>query len=134
MSKIALYKGSNEDAHTDMITILRWIRLEVLPNQKHSIAGQFVSISKDKSMRMWDTRHQNKPLFSDKFKDLQIKDLVVNKFDSSGPQQTSLIAAVSNKKDEIVFFEFTRKSFKCVKRFRCSVKKCQFLSMNEQTS
>tara|TARA_B110000285_G_C14831697_1_gene471178 strand:- start:426 stop:638 length:213 start_codon:yes stop_codon:yes gene_type:complete len=70
-------------------------------------------------MRMWDTRQTNKPLFSDKFKDVRIQDLVVNKFDNSGSQQTSLIAAVSNKKDEIVFFEFTRKNFKSIKRFKC---------------
>ena len=63
---------------------------------------------------MWDTRQTNKPIHSEKFKETRIQDLVVNKFDQSGPQQTTLMAAISNKKDEIVFYEFTRKSFKVI--------------------
>jgi hypothetical protein len=33
MSKVAVFKGSSEqDAHSDKITILRWIRLEIVVN------------------------------------------------------------------------------------------------------
>jgi hypothetical protein len=37
------------------------------------------------------------------------------------------MASVSNKKDEIVFYEVGRKNFKIIKKYKSSVKKCKFL-------
>ena len=34
-------------------------------------------------MKLWDTRYQNKPIYSEKLKDYRIQDLVINKFDNS---------------------------------------------------
>jgi hypothetical protein len=64
--------------------IVKWVRLEI--GAQNQIIGQFVSVSKDKTMKLWDTRQTNKPVHSEKSKETRIQDLVACKFDQSGHQ------------------------------------------------
>lgn len=125
-SKIAEYKSA-EDGHSDKIYIVKWVRLEIA----NEVFGQFVTVSKDKSMKLWDTRHHSKPVFTEKYKDTWIFDIAICSKDSSGASQTTLVSTISNRKDEIVFYEFSRKTFKVIKKFKTQVKKCLWLSPSE---
>ena len=60
-------------------------------------------------MKMWDTRSPNRPVFAEKFKDHWVQDIAVCPKDKSSPSQTTLVATISSRKDEIVFYEFTKK-------------------------
>jgi hypothetical protein len=82
-------------------------------------------------MKLWDTRHPTKPLFTEKFKETWIFDIAICAKDNSGVSQTTLVATISNRKDEIVFYEFSKKAFKVVKKFKSQVKKCLWLSPSE---
>lgn len=78
-------------------------------------------------MKLWDTR-QPKPVYQEKYKD-HIQDLALKK---------NLVAAISNKKDELIFVEVGLKQFKTIKTVKThhsikkSIWKDNFLFVTDQ--
>jgi len=113
LSERAFLKKINEfKAHQDEIVKLRWVNMSY-DAKTDTTNGHFVSIGRDKTIKLWDTRQPGKSLREMKFKEKEIINSVevLPHAEAKGPL---IIACLTTRKDEIQFFQLTPQPFNLI--------------------